>query len=359
LKPVPGGNGRGFVAFVLLSLLATSVTVLVPWLIGVHTLRDGAFRPSSGLVYSISNRDGGTYFLTDYLAGLAITTAIGGGLLVLAALLRIRHRIGRLVMGVGLVALAFAVLIPQSVSTWGSAELATAQEEAAGPPGRYDAGAACTGFFDEDASVQLLSNGIMHTWTAIPIDDDGDGACTQVEIWDGVRLVQTFETPNISKGILVGYPGKTLEESRFVFLASGPFTECDGSPCTEYDIVGSFNLATGALEWTHQARFTYWTTAFNGPDTDTPNAASTEAAYIVLENPRVWGSVATAFDPATGGVVWQTGCPENRIASQLHLDDEGGVQLLCDRTDDSPEGPSHIYFEIAADGTLGPSKWEE
>lgn len=347
-KPGTGTNGRGFVTFVLVSLLATSVTVLVPWLIGANALRDSAFRPASGLVYSISNRDGGAYFLTDYLAGLVVTTAIAGALLVLAALLRIRHRIGRLLLGVGLVALSFAVLTPVSATAWVGAEQATARAEASTAAWHADT---CSTDQPNEPTISLESAGVVHVWSVAPVDDDGDGACTQVEIWDGLRLIRTVETPDLRDGFLSLVAGTSAEDSYVQFIGRGPVPDCGSSECQpEYEIAGGFSLVAAEVMWQYTSRFTA-VSAVHGTVRGPAAIAIPGVGMVALENPETAAGTATAFDPATGAALWRAQCPADfPIESNLYVGDYGDHVLFCNS--ERPFSGPNLDLLLGDDGSL-------
>ena len=324
-KPGTGTNEGRLTFFVLGSWIVTTVTVLVPWLIGTNVLRDSAFRPTSSLVYSISNRHREAYFLTDYLAGLAVTTVIAGVLLALTALLRIRHRICRLLLGVALVALSLAVLTPFSAKAWVVAEQATAHTEATSTTTEDWHDEACATAFP---TVSLESAGVVHVWSVAPKYNEGDGSCTVVEIWDGLRLVNTVKTPNLRGGHLAIVAGTSADDSYVQFIGRGPVQNCRSSKCQpEHEIAGGFSLVATEVEWKYSSRFG----ARSTEDDIVESAISLPGVGMVaLENPETSAGSATAFDPATGAVLWRAHCPADfPIGATLFINDNDEPIFLC------------------------------
>lgn len=103
---------------VILTLLS-SATVLVPWLLGRFLLRDNALRPLSSTVYDTAIRTNGTYFLSDWLAGMCLL------FVVLALFLILRPwslRVGFVVVGFVALVVGAGVFGPVSAHLWNSDE---------------------------------------------------------------------------------------------------------------------------------------------------------------------------------------------------------------------------------------------
>jgi hypothetical protein len=348
-----------FPTVVVVAACIAGVTVLIPWWIGLGT-RGALFRPTSALVLSTSDRDGGNYFGTDYLAGLLVITAIASVLLLLSGIIRLRKRVARFVIGILLGALALGVWLPASSDAWAAAERVTATAEASSVPYNDDS---CRypylNYGTGSASVVLPGEGeIPHTWTAIAVHDrSSDGTpletCKSVEIWDGQQLVRTIATPNISDGVLVAIQGTSVDDSYFVFTATGPTKKCKHSWCqANYDVVGGFSLSATKVAWTHKTRLTYHSPGIGGVDTEAPILAIRNELLLVLTHPRTKASTATAFTVATGKVKWETRCPAKaRYGADLWADVDSGKAIL--RCNGGPNSnPPHLDYFVSDTGKL-------
>lgn len=347
----PPDSHRAFANGTFIVWLATALTVVIPWLLGAFVLRDSFGRPHDALVNDTTARANGTYFGTDYLAGLTLTTALAGALLIVSAMANPRRRIGRLFVGAVLAAGAIAGLAPVAVTTWHDAELATAQDLATTT--HYG------GCSTESSTYFAGEAGIPHNWTAVVPDTSGRGGglfdstpsvCDTIEVWDGNVLVTSIPAPQILTKSLTLNPGATPADTWGTFLTPGPPYDCGSETCAmQYVVINGFPLTGNAVGWT--------ATLFSS--TDSTGGLGYEYVYpsgpylMALEHALTDASVVTALSAATGQVAFQARCPaEAPRAGQFYVDDQGPVVLCFVPNGFDKGGNPTDHYTVNTDGTL-------
>lgn len=116
---VSASNRKAADTFVVIAALVASITVLIPWLLGRWMLRDMLARPRAFGVYDVDVREDGWYFLSDWLAGCVAIAIVAGVFLVVRPW---SYRVGSVVTGFVVLALALFVMTPGSVNSWNEAE---------------------------------------------------------------------------------------------------------------------------------------------------------------------------------------------------------------------------------------------
>lgn len=338
-KPTRRFANRTFVVW-----LVTSVTVLVPWLIGSKMLRDTLWRPQGTWLTNTSTREPGDYFTNDYLAGLTVITLLAAVVLLVSGLRNPRRRAGRLITAIALAALATFAIIPEVGPQWRGAELATAARNntTVRDPVCDDSpnGAPTADFVGDE--------GMGHTWTAAsfgPRSFGSSGPCTSIEVWDGITYVATTTTPELYRNSVHVHPGATPADTWVSFAARGPATDtCSGQQClTQYDILGAFPLTstTGTPAWTVNTKLT----PENNYSQDV-HIAGRGALLFTLDQPGQPAGAVAAFVTATGQPAWRASCPaDNPLPTDLTQEPDGVIRVRC-------EGNQRPWFIVNDDGSL-------
>ncbi|RKR76287.1 hypothetical protein [Frondihabitans australicus] len=172
------------VVLIVLTLLL-SATVLVPWLLGRFLLRDTLFRPEASSVFDIAIRKNGTYFLSDWTAGLAVLFVFLGLALVLRPW---SLRIGRVVFGFLFLAVGAGVFGPVSSHLWSLDEHVSADRLRTTAYPWSDTKYEC------DEQEAMFSGDL---WQAHTARTEGlDGGCDRIVVYKGWEPVGWAQLPH-------------------------------------------------------------------------------------------------------------------------------------------------------------------
>lgn len=319
----------------------SALTVVIPWGLGRFLLRDAFFRPYTGFVFSTESRGAGTYFLSDYLAGLAVTTIVVGAVTLLASLWLRGHRIRRSILGSTLVAASIFVLVPQSSVQWKIAERATAQAEFLGVPGRSvsDCG---------EGSIRVTEDGIEREWHAFLVNESDGSPCRIIELWEGSRPSGNIAIPSsmspVEQAQLHGFNDGGTRGTRFVYVGDvSPECSITDHCYVRTPIIG-LDVDSGEIVWQESLNLNRWP----GSSSNILSISVQTSYFVVLEK-----SGAVAIDPWSGQSLWRTECPGNEASNSLYQslmseDSKPGYTVLsCFYEDEST-----VNYRVADDGSL-------
>lgn len=167
-----------------------AVTVLIPWLIGKYLLRDSLLLSQDPNVFDVSVRDGGRYFLSDYLSGLLLPGVI------VAAFLLLRpwpHRTGFAVIGLGLV-VSLLITLSMASGLWAANENQSAETLRVGKfPYQEKFASPC--FNGRDFSV-VINGQTVSVGVRVVAEDSQPPAfidyCNLISVYRGWRQISQF-----------------------------------------------------------------------------------------------------------------------------------------------------------------------
>src|SRR5690606_37001302 len=110
--------------WVLMFWFWSSVTLIVPWLVGFFLLKDGPFLPRASGVFDTDARNYLDYFWALYLVGFAALSIVAAAVLTLRSW---RGRWGWAAIGVGLAVGSIFMVIPFGQQLWKNSEAETVE----------------------------------------------------------------------------------------------------------------------------------------------------------------------------------------------------------------------------------------
>lgn len=274
----PRRSQRGDIG-IIIGAVILCVTVLVPWLIGRHLLRDSLVRIREAGVFDVAARNDGDYFLSDWIAGCAVVLIVAGLILIRP---RWSRRVFPVIAGATFGFCAVLVLLPQANASWAAAEEATVRRLATEAYPMSDVADVC----GSTETTLTDAAGAEHLYQMYAV-----GGCSSIEVFDGWTRIGSYSLPGGQQ-----FAG----------------TDLFGGSSTDFDAFSS-----GAAESSGAVLHTTAGTSIGLTYLNPSGAWTVEGeAYVRDANLAVTAIGVGSTDgrlvglsPTTGQQLWATGCP--------------------------------------------------